>query len=235
MNYPAKYYIRYIPFSYGLLLLLVANSSRVILEEREMWMDIDKKLTAKLAIESANSDPKDLKPFSIDLVNSILRITELEAHCSEDRPPWLLVLVFSRAESRRQRDEARRTWITQLFLAERPGTVKVVFVVGVKRGVDLVVRVRDEYRARRDMLVLFTDESPEDSIIKTLAAFQWVNEVCASSTHILKVNDDTFIDVGRFGVFVRTVVESNRYRNLPVIFGQCLTNVKVNRNPELMR
>ena len=110
-------------------------------------------------------------------------------------PRWL-VYVHSAPENAGRRLVLRHTW-ANVHAYRPPGAVRVVFVLG--RPYDASAAWRDalagEAAAYRDILLGDFVDHYHNLTLKALFALKWLTLHCPGVPHVLKTDDDTFVDL----------------------------------------
>ncbi|KAK7090903.1 hypothetical protein V1264_010642 [Littorina saxatilis] len=113
--------------------------------------------------------------------------------------PVLLVIVPSVVQHVKHREAIRSTWASPVYgqLWPRSGTnltdlVKLVFFFGVGGNADIL---RQECKHYGDIVQADFTENYRNLSLKMAAALQWSVAHCAGAGHVMKVDEDTFVNL----------------------------------------
>ncbi len=121
--------------------------------------------------------------------------------CSSTYNPSLIVIVLSTVKAVAQRTAIRETWGSVSRTSHWPNrqvfsSVKVIFLFGLSRNSTLDNRLQYEAKEFGDILQIGLTEAYGLNVTrKLLSGFKWVHEQCPNTRHILKADDDVFVDM----------------------------------------
>ena len=113
----------------------------------------------------------------------------------EDMPgvTWL-IYVHTQPNRRSKRDLLRQTWANEKLFRQR--NTRVMFVMGSTRNVALQREVDREFDLHHDIVQgQFISDDDYSGTAMARMALKWVTTYCAKAKFILKVQDDTFVDI----------------------------------------
>ncbi|XP_046560421.1 beta-1,3-galactosyltransferase 5-like [Haliotis rubra] len=128
-------------------------------------------------------------------------ITSPENVCVGTNNPSLLIFVLSTAQAYAKRQAIRDTWGSVSRSGRWPArliptTVKVVYLLGHSSDLTLIHRLQKEASAYGDILQIGIKESYGLHVTKKiLMGFKWARENCPGTQHVMKVDDDVFVDL----------------------------------------
>ena len=108
--------------------------------------------------------------------------------CKRDKTKFLII-IKSKEENYQVRHTIRETWC-----APRP-TVTCMFLLGRDTTLEKE-KVKLEASHYKDLLM--EEMSDDDDIRKVIMGLKWSIKYCTSATHVLKTNDDVWVNVPRF-------------------------------------
>ncbi|KAL8612910.1 hypothetical protein ACOMHN_034987 [Nucella lapillus] len=121
-------------------------------------------------------------------------------HCPPEGPR-VLILIPSVWVSSNVRQAIRTTWASPAYGGHWPGDarnltslVKVVFVLGVKPASE-GPNLEEEARKFRDIVQLDFQETYFNLSLKMALAVEWSVHRCPGADHVMKVDDDTFVEL----------------------------------------
>lgn len=109
----------------------------------------------------------------------------------------LFVGVVSAPGNFKRRRDIRRTWLRHLR-QKMNGSVEVVgfgFVMGKSTDAGVQLRIEKESRTHCDVLQVEIIDNYYDLAVKGVAFFNWLNQNCQNVNHILKVDDDVYVNI----------------------------------------
>ncbi|KAL3836331.1 hypothetical protein ACJMK2_021764 [Sinanodonta woodiana] len=127
--------------------------------------------------------------------------------CNSSSPPFLLVFVLSLPANTNERQTIRTTWGN--FASQNTSFVnqsaRLVFMLGrMTDGITLDKLVQKESTEHKDIVQFDFFESRYNLTRKMMHGLRWVKTYCNSVKYILKVDDDTFINVARLSNYLLT-------------------------------
>ncbi|XP_046378611.2 beta-1,3-galactosyltransferase 5-like isoform X2 [Haliotis rufescens] len=128
-------------------------------------------------------------------------ITSPQNVCGGTNNPSVLIFVLSTAQAYAKRQAIRDTWgsvsRSGRWPSRRiPATVKVVYLFGHSREFTLIHRLQREASVYGDILQIGIEESYGLHVTKKiLMGFKWAREHCPGTQHVMKVDDDVFVDL----------------------------------------
>ncbi|KAK7506775.1 hypothetical protein BaRGS_00002250 [Batillaria attramentaria] len=169
------------------------------------------------------------------VVNSFLPKLILQAQqvCPRD-DLFLLIVVPSVVHHFEQREAIRRTWARPLYGGRWPKkrlrhSVKLVFFFGVTDAEDNHKQLKEESELYGDIVQVDFAESYRNLSLKMAAVLYWSATYCPSARHLLKVDEDTFVNLP-FLLDLLVVVSAHRtYYALGRSAGTILTGTYVFR------
>ncbi|KAL3836333.1 hypothetical protein ACJMK2_021766 [Sinanodonta woodiana] len=138
--------------------------------------------------------------------------------CNSSFPPFVLAFVLSLPANTNERQAIRRTWGN--FASQNTSSfnisARLVFMLGrMTDGITLDRLVQNESTEYKDIVQFDFFESRYNLTRKMMHGLRWVKTYCNSVKYILKVDDDTFINVARLSNYLLT----NSYINNKTIHG----------------
>jgi len=134
------------------------------------------------------------------LVNTYRPKILVHASKCPEAGPFLLLVIPSVDFHVKDRLAVRRTWASVLYGGAWPGdsrnfssVVKLVFFFGKSWN---FASIRDESRRYNDVVQADFVDSYRNLSLKMAAVLQWSTEHCAGARHVMKVDEDTFVDLG---------------------------------------
>ncbi|XP_067682678.1 lactosylceramide 1,3-N-acetyl-beta-D-glucosaminyltransferase-like [Haliotis asinina] len=121
--------------------------------------------------------------------------------CSFSDSPSTLVIVLTTVESYTKRMSIRETWGSIARTNTWPSrhidtSVKFVYLFGYSDNADLKERLRAEASEFDDVLQIgITERYGINVTKKILMGFKWAKEHCRGTEHVIKVDDDVFVDL----------------------------------------
>ncbi|XP_041375760.1 beta-1,3-galactosyltransferase 5-like [Gigantopelta aegis] len=114
-----------------------------------------------------------------------------------------------------QRECIRDTWGSVSTLGTWPGSkehfsIKVLFVLGLSKNDSLNIAVSKEAEERGDMILAEFEDSYFNLTQKVLMGFKWIKEFCPTAKYVMKVDEDTYINIPKFV----TLTNSRNWNNL---------------------
>lgn len=104
----------------------------------------------------------------------------------------LLMLIISAVDNVENRDAIRDTWASVTH--NNTANIRHVFILGVSRKSPLSDNVLQENKQHHDIFQQHFIDSRRTLTLKTLAAFEWATRVCSNAKHILKIDDDMWLN-----------------------------------------
>ena len=143
--------------------------------------------------------------------------------CGRNRTGILLtILVISAPEHFKQRQAIRESWgDTKLFKE-----VAFSFFVGLSENASVMVALEEESKKYGDSIINNNVDLYQNLALKSLSALSWIKQFCRKS-HLLKVDDDMFVQVER----VLELIQSKVKRSSRLILGNISRGWKPVRNP----
>ncbi|XP_041362092.1 beta-1,3-galactosyltransferase 1-like [Gigantopelta aegis] len=132
-----------------------------------------------------------------------------------------------------QRQAIRDTWGSVSTLGTWPGStekfsIKLLFVLGVSKNQSLNIAVSKEAEERGDLIIAGFDESYYNLTRKVLMGFKWISEFCTTAKYVMKVDEDTYLNIPKFV----TLMNSRKWDNL--IYGPYFVTSPVDRGGKYM-
>ena len=120
--------------------------------------------------------------------------------CAAKERYHLVILVMSMHHMRSQRKAIRDTWGSVSTAGTWPMTlekfsVKLFFVLGVSKNSSLNTAVALEAEVKGDLILVDVEESYYNLTRKVLMGFKWVREFCYSAEYVMKVDEDTYLNI----------------------------------------
>ena len=145
----------------------------------------------------------------------------------EPSNPLVTILVISAPDHFKQREAIRSTW-------GRSNDREVVFsfLVGLSDNLTVSRAVTDESDANGDVIVNNIEDLYQNLSLKTLSAFNWLRQFCQTSSFLLKVDDDMFVQVERLLELIKTLMQDSGGENPKLIVGNISRGWKPVRNPK---
>ncbi|KHJ84082.1 hypothetical protein OESDEN_16208 [Oesophagostomum dentatum] len=136
------------------------------------------------------------KPFRLAVINDLRefrRLAEPECH-DENEKLKLLVIVKSAVPNEKQRNAIRKTW------GLHRGSVRVVFIVGVKSDAAAVIShtLPEEIRVNKDILHVDVLDTYRNNTLKFFHSISYAfkpNKGCPVPDFVLLVDDDYMVSV----------------------------------------
>lgn len=142
--------------------------------------------------------------FGSSKVKSFLNYTfliEADKICAEDRP-FLLVLIPSVVSNSDHRAAIRRTWLQAAETNSWPGVcvreqVKHLFLLGCSENscAEDARLLLNESTIFEDIVMVNFIDSYRNLTTKILVGLKWTHEYCPQARFVIKVDEDTFINV----------------------------------------
>ncbi|XP_041362093.1 UDP-GalNAc:beta-1,3-N-acetylgalactosaminyltransferase 1-like [Gigantopelta aegis] len=120
--------------------------------------------------------------------------------CTHKERHQLVVLVMTMHHMESQRQAIRNTWGSVSTLGTWPGStekfsIKLLFVLGVSKNESLNIAVSKEAEERGDLIIAAFDESYYNLTRKVLMGFKWISEFCPTAKYVMKVDEDTYLNI----------------------------------------
>lgn len=118
--------------------------------------------------------------------------------CSPDGP-FLLVVVPSIDDHVRERETIRTTWASVAYGGKWPNatlrhSIKLAFFLGVRPNTNSSA-LNSESNLYGDIVQADFEDTYKNLSLKIAAVLQWSNSYCAHAGHVLKVDEDTFVNL----------------------------------------
>ena len=110
--------------------------------------------------------------------------------CGKDS--FLVIIVCSTVNHFHHRDVIRRTWASNI-----PASVKIFFLVGLSNNENTSYLLDSESSNHDDLLQVNIRDSYDSLTNKSIAMLQWLTRSCLNIAYLLKVDDDTLVNVPR--------------------------------------
>ena len=115
----------------------------------------------------------------------------------------LVILVMSLHNMTSQRQAIRDTWGSVSNSYSWPNSnqhfsIEVFFVFGINKISSLNTAVAMEAAEKKDVIVAQFDDSYFNLTIKVLLAFKWTRDFCSTAKYVMKVDEDTYINIPKF-------------------------------------
>ncbi|XP_050403934.1 beta-1,3-galactosyltransferase 5 isoform X2 [Patella vulgata] len=122
--------------------------------------------------------------------------------CHLGSKPTVVIMVLTQHEHLLERTAIRETWGSVAKNKPWPGRrlhgeVRMIFLLGKSTNSTLNSRVRDEAKVTKDIVQADFQESYYNLTLKVLMGFKWVKTFCPETQFVMKIDEDTFIDVPR--------------------------------------
>jgi hypothetical protein len=156
------------------------------------------KTKAPLMLNSNNSATAN--PY-LDYITTFSVITKFNG-CNSNI--FLVIVVFSAVEHFIHRDVIRHTWAS-----ESPEAVKVLFLVGLANNRTIANLVNVEYKINGDILLVNITDTYDHLTLKSIAMLEWLPRNCANIAYVLKVDDDTLVNVPKLLDSLRHVANNH--------------------------
>ncbi|XP_041375749.1 beta-1,3-galactosyltransferase 5-like [Gigantopelta aegis] len=132
-----------------------------------------------------------------------------------------------------QRQAIRDTWGSVSTLGTWPGTteqfsIKLLFVLGASKTESLNIAVAIEAVEKGDLIMVDVDDNYYNLATKVLMGFKWIKEFCPIVKHVMKVDEDTYINIPQFVA----LINSRDWNNL--IYGPYFPSAPVERDGKSM-
>ncbi|XP_015272920.1 PREDICTED: beta-1,3-galactosyltransferase 4 [Gekko japonicus] len=140
--------------------------------------------------------------------------------------PFLLVLVASATEHKRQREAVRQSWGG----ARRAGgqAVRTFFVVGLPAEPGAQVALEEEARRHGDLIQGRFTDTYANLTRKTLALLGWATTCCPGARFVLKADDDVFVNLPALARHLATLPSDADHRHY---LGRVHWRSRPHRNP----
>ncbi|XP_041363246.1 beta-1,3-galactosyltransferase 1-like [Gigantopelta aegis] len=157
--------------------------------------------------------------------------TPAPTECTRGSTPLLVIMVITLHNMTSQRQAIRDTWgsvsISNLGKSSSGGDqllpIKVFFVLGVSKNATGNVALAKEADAKKDIIVAEFDDSYFNLTLKVLMSFRWIREFCPAAKYVMKVDEDTYVNVPK----LVALIGSRNWNN--TIFGLFISNEDVGR------
>ena len=121
----------------------------------------------------------------------------------------LVILVMSLHHMTSQRQAIRDTWGSVSNSYSWPNSnqhfsVEVFFVLGINKNSSLNTAVGMEAAEKKDVIVAQFDDSYFNLTLKVLLAFKWTRDFCSTAKYVMKVDEDTYINIPKFVDFLHS-------------------------------
>ena len=134
-----------------------------------------------------------------NVVNNFFPRILLHASRCPDTGPFLLLVVPSIDFHRRERTAIRKTWASPVYGEAWPGdsrnfttVVKLVFFFGTSHRSYSLMEESQQYG---DVVVADFVESYQNLSLKMAVVMQWSAAHCPGARHVMKLDEDTFLDL----------------------------------------
>ncbi len=145
-------------------------------------------------------------------------------------PRILLICVPSAPGNKSSRQIIRRTWGDQSCFDQNDFLLpRVLFVLGLSGNTTQDDGVRQERDKYGDILLFNFDDRYYNLTLKMLLAMRWVSEKLPSVSHLLKADDDVFLNPYYWMVKIRSLELTWPNKTPPCFMGNILRNTPVLR------
>jgi len=127
-------------------------------------------------------------------INYIIKPEDICSSKGDNDSVLLMIVVHSAVGNRAQRDAIRNTWYRTIhhFTDVR---IILIFLVGSDQDQGLMTNVVAEGTVYRDLVVFDMIDTYRNLSLKSLLGLHWVNEFCAETRFVLKVDDDVYVNL----------------------------------------
>ena len=135
-------------------------------------------------------------------VNNLTSVWLIQAPPCPAGGPSLLVVIPSMDKDKDRRKAIRETWASPAYGHPWPGpersrsnyTVKVVFFLAVSKSYTQQT-LEQEAEVHRDIVRADFVEAYHNLSLKMNVVLNWVNTYCTGARHVIKVDQDTFVNI----------------------------------------
>ena len=127
--------------------------------------------------------------------------------CASSSKVFILIIIPSVADNYKMRKIIRTTWLgvgeRELWPHVKVGvTVKHIFLLGLRPKMDLTF-LRAESQQHGDLVLAAFEDSYRNLTTKVLVGFQWAGRFCPQAEVVLKVDQDTLINMPLMAALLR--------------------------------
>ena len=153
--------------------------------------------------------------------------------CLQNRKPFVLFLIPSTVDHVVERQIIRQSWASVAYGEKWPrdsrnftDLVKVVFLIGIKRNTSPLHVLTNESNTYGDIVLADFVDSYRNLSLKMVVGLRWCSRHCSGARHVMKVDEDTIVDVSLL-VDMLAVVSQHKRR---FIIGRSNLNNNVHRH-----
>ncbi|KAK6184185.1 hypothetical protein SNE40_002104 [Patella caerulea] len=184
--------------------LIGNNESEEVIQTRELYNTLSK----SLEFHGYYGNPILMKNMSY-FQGRTTKITPLDFKfliksnvCEKDKNPLLLIFILSLPEHFLQREAIRQTYGRVVRKEPWPGqtifgSVQIVFLFGKSNTTAKQMLLQKEADAKGDIVQADFVESYYNLTYKVLMGFKWAKYDCPNAVNIMKIDEDTFLDIPR--------------------------------------
>ncbi|KAF6773740.1 hypothetical protein AHF37_06891 [Paragonimus kellicotti] len=171
---------------------------------------------SRCATESSNLDP-------VPLEDSTFTIGQWD-FCSNKPHLKLLIVVHSHSSNKHRRDLIRSTWGSLRRVGEEK--IGILYFIGQAVGPEEQIRIEQENTMYRDLVQRNFTENYHNMTRKHLTVMEWLTLAeCPWLDYVVKVDDDTFVDVFHLTRFLR----ADRLKSTPGFYCTATSGAKPSR------
>lgn len=115
--------------------------------------------------------------------------------------PDIIIAVHSSPQNVEKRNAIRNSY--GAFKRVRDQSIEVIFLVGINENSSMDSVIRQESNYYRDVVQVNFIDSYHNLTLKHIALLNWVDVYCANSSYLIKIDDDTMVDIFHLEYFLR--------------------------------
>uniref|UniRef100_A0A0P4VUJ4 Hexosyltransferase n=3 Tax=Rhodnius TaxID=13248 RepID=A0A0P4VUJ4_9HEMI len=139
---------------------------------------------------------------------------EKKCKVDDDGPLRLVYIVKSATRNFDKREGIRNSWGFEKRFSDVE--IRTVFMLGIDQDDGIQKRIREESKAKGDIVQVDFQDTYYNNTIKTLMAMKWVLDHCNKAKFYFFSDDDMYVSTKNVLRFVRNPIEYPGYLEVPV-------------------
>ncbi|KAI1732363.1 galactosyltransferase domain-containing protein [Ditylenchus destructor] len=158
------------------------------------------------------------REFQINFINCNrpYRISTLQSNYCDNKT--MFVFIASRPDSFAVRTAIRQTWAKDM-----QSDTFTRFIIGAKQDSNVASQLVQEIQTFGDIILVDIPDTYRLLFIKVYAAFQWQQVFCPKVKWVLKIDDDSIVNVDRLRFWMTKRMEPIRLKYPSTIFGRLIS------------
>ncbi|XP_062588449.1 beta-1,3-galactosyltransferase 1-like [Saccostrea cucullata] len=138
----------------------------------------------------------------------LIRYETTQSLCQDhdNTPLKLLIMISSRITHFHRRTALRKSWIS-LFSSN--DTIRYSFVIGRSESTVYNDAANTERNVFNDIILLDLEDTDDSEASKTIGILNWTHKNCAKVQYLLKINDDTFLNIYTLNKYLKRNKQEN--------------------------